>query len=66
MLAEGYSFYETPVPNWLSHCLTKLHRRGGKAVLIKDYLKDMDDDVENLMARLTEINNNNGENQINW
>lgn len=44
----------------------KLHKRGGKAVLIKDYLHDLDADVDNLMNRLSKLNNFNGEDKINW
>ena len=60
MLAEGYSFFETPLQNWLSHCLMQLHKRGGKAVLIKDYLNELDSNVDDLVNRLAKLNNFNG------
>lgn len=56
MVEEGMDFYFTPLEAWLSKTLLKIHKRGGKAVLLSQYEDMKEKSTDDLMARLEEIN----------
>ena len=57
MVDEGMDFYFTPLEAWMSATLLKVHKRGGKAVLLSQYEAEKERNADDLMARLDKINN---------
>lgn len=54
MVAEGFSFYETPFDVWLSYCLYKIHNKGGHPVPLAEYRKSKEECEKDLISKLEE------------
>ena len=57
MAEEGYNFYYTPINTWLSHSLRKIHKQGGKAILLTEYIRNKEQSANDIINRLEKVNN---------
>lgn len=56
MAEEGMDFYYTPLSAWLSHTLHRIHKNGGKPVLLAQHEAQKEKTTNDLITRLENLN----------
>lgn len=57
MVAEGFSYWETPIENWLNYNLRKIILQGGKPQLLTEYEKEKQQNADELVEKMEKLNN---------
>jgi hypothetical protein len=58
MAEEGIDYIYTPFSFWLSHCLNKIHKNGGKVKLLSEYQKQKEQSENDIITRLNDFQSN--------